>query len=378
MTLYSCDACNYTTDDKSNYVKHNSTTKHIKKVQYSTKLKPNDTTRYSNETKSTLKYICNICQNNYSTASSLARHKKACKENVNPSNTLELEKKNGEIEVLKQCIIGKDDLIKQLREQNKQLLEQNDQLHKQNEKLNSMISNAGSVVKDSVSVANKSLTFLEKNYNNAPKLEQLKDYTFLHSKGKDNLYTTLFSKHQEKKLASYLGDKIVGVYKIDDPNKQSLWNSDASRLNYVIRELLRNNQIIWRVDKGGIKTSKYVIEPMLNYIKQLLNDYCIKNQPLKHFDKSPTFLEKMCVKLKSAEGIINNINNNILSKDILRYIAPQFSIGTNDDNTITYDGVDNDCDMDDENDIDNNDNCDEDDITCNSTLNYAFVDSDIE
>ena len=64
---YTCESCNYITDNKKDYNKHLLTAKHIRLT---------DTNAKSPECCS---YICNSCGNSYKHAPSLCKHKKKCK-----------------------------------------------------------------------------------------------------------------------------------------------------------------------------------------------------------------------------------------------------------------------------------------------------------
>jgi hypothetical protein len=67
---------------------------------------------------------------------------------------------------------------------------------------------------------------------------------------------------KEKKLIPYLGDIIIKYYKKENPKDQSIWNSDTTRLNYLIRELI-DTELTWTCDKAGLKVNEFIIIPLL-------------------------------------------------------------------------------------------------------------------
>src|SRR5207249_8087833 len=136
------------------------------------------------------------------------------------------------------------------------------------------------------------LTYIATNYKTAPALQALDDYSQIQQKYNDSKFIeTLIYNFNHNKLDKYLGDMIIKFYKKEDPSQQSLWNSDTSRLTYIIKELLNNNNSDWLVDKKGIKTCNYIIDPLLQYIDVIIKKYLNKKSkkivrlPLDEIDK---------------------------------------------------------------------------------------------
>ena len=87
---FTCTHCNYKTNDKSNYNRHNSSTAHIKR-------KPIDNPQIAKlENK---KYVCMYCNNSFSKSSNVRRHERTCK-----TKELETYKLKNEIVELKTVI----------------------------------------------------------------------------------------------------------------------------------------------------------------------------------------------------------------------------------------------------------------------------------
>ena len=135
--------------------------------------------------------------------------------------------------------------------------------------------------------------------------------------------STIINRSKNKILHKYLGDFLINEYKKENPKDQSMWNSDASRLTYIIKLLMDDNSSTWKADPkaGTIKTS--IIVPLLEYIKQFITTYtanCVRNLQ----NKPETFLTLM-ENIESTRYIESDITNGKLACDILRYITPHFT-----------------------------------------------------
>lgn len=276
---YECLPCGYFTNDKSNYNKHLKCKNHEKKM--------NDNKSNSNK--------CDYCNKTFSTHSNLLKHENKCVSKLLKIKELELELKyaNKQIEILK----------KNLDE----------------DKKNTTIYN--------VSIKK----FIQQQYSDAPPLEGLENYAALkfeeeyesEDSMEDEFISIISYNHTQNSLHQYLGDFIVKYYKKDDPKQQSVWSSDVSRLTYIIKELLDNKQSIWNHDYKGVKTKSYIINPLLQYIKKILNDYWVANiDNFKNLDVD--YLNKLFTIFKSIHEIKKEIDSGRLANTIIKYIAPKF------------------------------------------------------
>jgi hypothetical protein len=121
----------------------------------------------------------------------------------------------------------------------------------------------------------------------------------------------------------------VKAYSQSKDKDQSLYSSDTSRLTYIINELQECGKIKWTVDKKGIKVKKYVITPLLEYLRTKLEKYVNKNST-----KSSTHV---LIKLQAVMKLFELIDKEILANNIVRYIAPYFCLlkDENDSKQIT-------------------------------------------
>ena len=276
---YECPPCGYFTNDKSNYNKHLKCKNHVKKMDENK----------SNNNK------CDYCSKTFSTHSNLLKHENKCVNKLLKIKELELELKyaNKQIEILKKNM--------------------ND------DKKNTTIYN--------VSIKK----FIQQQYSDAPPLEGLENYAALkfeeeyesEDSMEDEFVSIISYNHTQCCLHQYLGDFIVKYYKKDDPKQQSVWSSDVSRLTYIIKELLDNKQSIWNHDYKGVKTKSYIINPLLQYIRKILNDYWVANiDNFKNLDVD--YLNKLFTIFKSIHEIKKEIDRDKLADAIIKYIAPKF------------------------------------------------------
>lgn len=310
MVQYECKLCCYITLDQSNFMKHKKSVKHTKKENDLN----NSTNKIQKESKknpnSDSKYTCEYCEKNYTTPSNLSKHKKKCINKQTVIIQLENDKKAQETHYLKE-------IIKRLENENKKLEE--DKRH-----YKKLVEGAGILAKTSMST----LSYVMSTYKDAPALDKMENYACIQYDGKNkkiNLYDMMFTHQDKGTLHTYLGDFLIDVYKKDNPEDQSLWISDTSRLTYIIRELIDKTPD-WNVDKKGVKTTTYIIEPFLEYTREILDKYNKKNDLKNHLDDSIFQMKQRIENLKMSTHIIFDIKNNELGPKILKYIAPYFHL----------------------------------------------------
>ncbi|ARF09259.1 C2H2-type zinc finger [Catovirus CTV1] len=386
---YICKCCNYSTENKGNYYKHNKSVKHITNSNKPCNLNgiPTATPPYSHQKPPIIsnkvipqkvnqsddsKYKCTYCSSTFSRNDSLSRHLRRCKERENKHNLLEnefekykiikekeiefrnkemdlhnkeldiikkeeniklrteLEKLRAELELMKQKEHIYENSIENIKSQYENHI---DTLKNENRFQKHLIESAGGMIKKSMNT----MSYLLLNYNEAPKLAPLSNYSII-SKDTETLINDLIHYNKKGNFEKYIGDFIIKQYKKDNPDLQSLWSSDIERLNYFVRELINNKnsdldnsiqndsknaKINWTVDKKGIKVKKFIIDPLLDYIKTIGAKYLQeKNALINHLDTNEA--TELLMNMQEI-GIINSgILNKSLSENINKYIAPYF------------------------------------------------------
>ena len=375
MDIFKCGPCKYETHDKSNFSKHNSSKKHKEKM-HMLRLETQLQQRGNIHETSEHIYQCDFCKGIYSTAGSLARHKKACevKIKIESSHQDEINSLKKEYSIIIDNLKKDNQHLKQLYDNDTAHYKNTiDNLKSEINRLQQTLNNAGSIIKTSVSATN----YIFKNFKDAPPLSAPEDYsqlTYDRPKGghedeydlsdtededidddpgdrfidkdsdgeihidkgreKEKFVEKLLYKHRQKILDEYLGKIIVRHYKKKDPSKQSIFNSDTTRLTYIVRELFTNKKIDWAVDKKGIKTTNYVIKPLLKHIDELIREYIDNKTALNHKEISTEELIANFDNLKSGNEILHSIEKNELSENVLRKISPHFYFIKNDTGLI--------------------------------------------
>ena len=260
--------------------------------------------------------ICKYCNHNFSRPDILSRHLKSCISKVEREQELE-DKINDLNSKLQQYEKDNEHNIETL---NIKLLQSEKEMTHYREESNyykHLLKEAGGLVKKSVSA----LTYVVNNYDSAPALQTITIHDIPNFKNTEKkIVEDILSAYKHKTLGPYLGDFIAEFYKKDDPKSQSIWNTNDSRLTYLIKELLNNNSSNWIVDKKGIKTTTYIIEPLLTHIKNLLVSFQT-NYTIPELGHNSVELEFVLDNSRKIIELINDIDDGVIAKDILKYIS---------------------------------------------------------
>ena len=359
MTIYKCEPCNYETHDKRNFLKHTSSRKHDEKVKEPSKLSHNCHKTVMTQIQENM-YKCPHCDNNYANSANLTRHKKTCTERLTMIDDYENQISKLKEEINHMKVFHKQEL--------KSFEHQIESLQRENQRLLALVNNAGTIMKSSISTTN----YIIKNFKDAPPLAAPEDFSKLtyanygsdnesesdkdidsetepirdmrnafvdasnknqineeplfdvSVKDKEKFVEKLAKYYRKRQISKYLGDIIIKHYKKKNPKDQSIFNSDTTRLTYIIRELFDNQTIDWTVDKKGIKTTNCIINPFLEHIKELIREYMQIKTTFDRETITTKELEANFDNLTLCGQIIISIEKKELSDEILKYIAPYF------------------------------------------------------
>lgn len=321
---YNCIECNFSTDDRRSWFKHTKTIKHSRLTE---NIKEKESNLLLHNEIKFLREKINILENQ-SQETFLLLNKQLEDKNK------QLEDKNRQLEDKNKQLENKD---RQIEEIKKELNETKNKLDNQYEKhidtlkdeniyKNQIITQAGNIVQNSMST----LSFVVKNYPNAPPLEKISNYDFILT-NKNKFIKELAHNNRKKIVDDFLGKIIVGIYKKNDPKIQSLWSSDVSRQNYVIKNIannkiikIENNPSKWINDKNGVKLKKTVIKPFLEQVKSIGEQFIEENKIDNEEDSDDQDNNENLEVMIQIADINKNIKNELLEKEICKLIAPYF------------------------------------------------------
>jgi len=312
---FECQYCNYTTDDKRNWNKHNMTDKH------KLNMKKSKSEQYKS-------FFCKSCNYKTQDKSNWLRHIKSEKhhqEDVIISDGNDVQNKkivckycNGEFKRNYNLMRHLDKCIGSQAETTiKDLQERIESLEEDKHHYRIISENAGQVAQKSVNAMNYLIT----NKYEPELLVQYDPNILQGNKTDEQFMDLLINKFVYYNLAQFIGDALIAYYKKDDPKEQALWNSDSSRLNYIIRDVDENGGNRWVVDKNANKVRKLLLSPLLIKIRNIVVSYLATKHSDEELNDRLTLSEIMERRSRCFE-ITQQLKNKELENDIIEYITP--------------------------------------------------------
>ncbi len=337
---YCCTLCNYKTNDKRNFNRHENSVKHIKKSVIETK---NDESKFQkSETKNdvetnfkkndTIIFKCDNCKKIFETRSGIYKHKKKCINiicNDNKDkliNDLRAQLEISEYKMKLEISEKEKELYKILEREKTELL--NTFMHNANKIINKEQDNTKITAEAMKTVSMSALKYANEKFKDAPALIPLENFSlnnlsFDKEDDKEKLTELLIYHAKQKSLDKLLGDHIVKEYKKDDPKEQAFHTTDSSRLNYIVRELIED-ALIWAADKSGIKICSSIVKPLIDKCINLL----LEHQKLL-LEEMATGNYKVKDTVQTIISVLMSLDKGSLESDINKYIAPFFNLNKN-------------------------------------------------
>jgi len=329
---YKCDVCNYATSDRGNYYRHTKSKRHLKKVGednnkniVNIKTAPQNAPDHPRSPQITKKLtnmkkldsnVCNFCGLECARASSLVRHEKICSERVVYELRKELENKD------KQFNLAIKNKEKELNVKIEMLENYNDELKSDLIYYKNLIKTAG--VGSGTKITNNVQSLIVTNHDNAPALEYAKP-NLLKFNSKDAHENSLFlvNRYKDNTFTMFVGKCIVAACKKENPDDQSVWATDANRLTMFIKKMM-DDESKWISDKKGVQTTKYLINPILQKIKEMLIDYnkYLYSQVGKLPQNEVDYYNDIMIHCRE---LVHFIEHEKLADEILRYMAPRLT-----------------------------------------------------
>lgn len=363
MTNYNCNLCMFSTDRLSDYTRHKTTQKHIKKeyqnaskieintqkntieltknlkkVKKSTKVSQNtDQNTYhdlsdnkQNQFENILcseinhsdkniqyKYQC-LCGKSYQHKQSLFNHKKSCLNKNN--NVIELIKKVAKVDELEKTVTQLQQIIS-----NKSL---NNSINTSNIQNNILNDTSTNILNNNQKIINV-YSYVNSQYTEAEPIKMLEkpdiDKLLTYTESKHPIEEVMAFQQSKHLLYQFLGEIIAHSYKKKNPAEQQFWVTDITRLSFIVRQALSQNENIWYPDKKGICLLKHIIVPVLDEVKRIMQKYVKDCYELMANSSESDFI-KIGGQMSHGTQVIYEINQKELHHKVLNYIAPYFQL----------------------------------------------------
>lgn len=157
-------------------------------------------------------------------------------------------------------------------------------------------------------------------------IEEIKEIIRPAKKKDDDFIEDILQYHSDGKLHKYIGDMIIKIYRKENIADQSIFNSDTSRLTYIISRVLHEEgETKWHIDKGGIKTKGIILIPIMNGLRPLLVEYY---ERMCREDNDIDVGEELRIK-ERVLTVVKEIDNETIHEKILKYMASGFYLDNN-------------------------------------------------
>lgn len=306
-----CEVCDYVTDIHSNMVKHKQSSKHLEAI------------------KNFNIYLCPNCPRKFNQLTGLSRHQKTCDQNAVVGLTKNYE------EQIKKLKIEHENEMRQMKDQYQDNINElekiNIRLQTDNENLNHLIdvltkdksdykdmaTGAGSIAKTSMNA----VSYAMHHFKNTPVIEPFSKFELLNVEKKFKLHEVVLFHYENKQFSRYLVTIFEQEYKKDDTEQQQFWNTDSSRLVYIVRQAI-NGIPQWIPDKAGELIIRYVAKPALEFVKKDMREYIMN--VVKAVELDPGRMVKEHSRLLLANNLITEIDDNTIASEIIKLMAPKF------------------------------------------------------
>jgi hypothetical protein len=123
----------------------------------------------------------------------------------------------------------------------------------------------------------------------------------------------------------YLVDRLIHFYRKDnEPAKQSIWNIDMYRYNFTV-SLESEGKIFWHSDKQGQITTDKILNPLLEFTKEILKKHLEKLQTDMHEyakERNTSKVISIVNKINLITEFVMLVNKNELQQEIIKKISP--------------------------------------------------------
>lgn len=367
---YSCEACNYVSDNLSNFSRHNKSRAHRDKLLLNklndlngefdgnhiemASVKNEDgtitatitapmcsgsapvcsdfgaTKRLQNGSVKTC-YTCQYCGCEFTRLFNLNRHNNRCANKKEYIAKMENDKKEYENKLAQE---KKEERREHEHETEKLKIElqfkdhEIQDLKKEIDYLKTLVSGCGNIVQTTVNA----MTFAQKRLTDGPVLKQIDrkelkqltvntDYNFL----AEMIIGTFDQPDFVEIVTLIILRQIVKV----DPRDNAVWNTDSSRQNYIVR-IQNDDAIIWTHDKGARKLMSMVINPIFDIMRKRVKDYVddmiVKSNALAQMDQD---IDHLDVNIRRGTKVVRGVFTDKLKKKVIKRLNGELYLDKN-------------------------------------------------
>ena len=341
MKIYSCEICNFKSNNKTNYTTHLNTKSHInccKLLKH--KIDINKEIHKEDDDTS------DLIDNPMVELLLLKQKVKFLEEKKELESKLTKQKSETESKLVREKT--EKELLKEFqKEKTKLLKESNKQLLKSKDKQIDLVqqNNVESVRHAYSEGKMNALTFVSLCYKKTSVMPSIPlDATYVVADVKSDkvinywiqqrpdfadeyIVERLLHIYDSKDFANYITNIIVKAYKKDDPAEQTFWASDVSRLIYIVRSTI-DKKDEWIYDKKGVIIKESIIDPLLDEVYNIITKYkrYMEDKYLHSLIKEENdyYMSKVSI-INIANKLINDFRNRQFVKNqIIRVLAPKF------------------------------------------------------
>lgn len=361
---YTCELCNFRTNRINNLKAHNITIKHLRKEgeiefekhQKSKNINIAETIVTENDdicddtkcekqenvtilkTKNDKQSMTNIekkpkkiykcsCNKTFSCYQNMWRHRNKCDGCSVTANLI--HSNNNELAEIKQTMQNLTNVIKSLTVPSTVVTPQPININMTTNTNSNNTNNIGNTLN-----MMSAIKYINENYLNTPPLNMLEPQS-----AKNLLLAQASDKHSAEEFMVYYYDKnlfhkfvgeiIKDEYKQENPEEQQFWTTDVSRLSFVVRRVMQENESKWIKEPEGKMVKKYIVSPILIEVKKMVDEYHTYCKEKIRINKNTLKLlemEKLLDSSITCDKISSDIGNQLFDDPVLRYIAPHFKL----------------------------------------------------
>ena len=218
-----------------------------------------------------MKHHCKYCNYETQNKCDFDRHNLTQKHQKNKNKSQNIPDMSGNM------VLVSEQKIDNLAKQNDEVLKQNEELKKEIIELKKVNNqNTNKIVKEARAVKMSVLSMLNSKFKDTPALDYIKEDQFINGlqfeykckldANDDALFMKIFRDYEKKHLAKTIADIILRIIVKDDKHLQPVFNIDFARGNFATK-----SETHWLNDKKGVELKRLTLTKVVEYMINVLN-----------------------------------------------------------------------------------------------------------